>query len=448
MMALFATCWNLPPAAPPGTALAQDEEAEEEATASEDGMEPAAEGEEVRIPLLPNAEDSNQPPAISEGETRPAAPGSVENGFEPTSETVAVPPLVAPESQDAGQHPQERRIGDALQELLELNPVVATVNGEEIRWAEVIESAEDLPLENEDQVESLFPALLDRLVDLKLLTAAARAEDLASDERIRAQVRRYEENLIRERYLRDYLEQTVDERSLRERYDILVATIGSSQQVHARHILVATEEEAAALIGALDGGADFGLLARKYSKGPSAARGGDLGYFDPARMVPEFSEAALRLEIGSYTAEPVRSPFGWHVIELLDHTVEGVPPFAEMRPALDEQLTQEALQTLLQRLRGESEIALFPEQSEIAPSPPATTNQESTAPAEVPEPNLRAGSPGGATATTAIGDEPEDNSGKAESVGSDPSSVSNADANPVPLFAPREGELPNQSWSE
>ena len=337
-----------------------------------------------------------------------------------------------PGAQDAvPEEPGIARLGDALRELEEINPVVATIDGQEIRWAEVIGSAEDLSLETEDQVEALFPALLDRLVDLKLVAGAARGAGLDQDETIQAQVRRYEENLIRERYVQDYLETVVDETNLRERYDVLVETIGSSQQIHARHILVPTREEAEVLIDALDDGADFALLARKYSKGPSGARGGDLGYFDPGRMVPEFSEAALALEVGSYTAEPVRSPFGWHVIELLDHSVEGVPPFNEMEGALREQLTQEALEKLLQELRQGAELEFFPDPEETARRPPAQADPEAldsgpATPRQQPEVSVDDENPDTR--------EPDDGA----FVPLDPTEVPAVGVNPVPLFTPAE----------
>ena len=89
------------------------------------------------------------------------------------------------------------------------------------------------------------------------------------------------------------------------------------------HILLSSEEEARKVIEQLDVGSDFAALARSRSIGPSGPRGGDLGYFDPSRMVPEFAEAALELEVGAYSAEPVRTAFGWHVIQLLDHRMEG-----------------------------------------------------------------------------------------------------------------------------
>lgn len=103
------------------------------------------------------------------------------------------------------------------------------------------------------------------------------------------------------------------------------------EYVWARHILVDTPEEAEIIIGKLKAGQDFAQLARDFSKDGSASTGGDLGWFDKSRMVKEFSDAAFALQnIGDYT-EPVKSQFGFHIIQLLGR---------ETRPATSDRLTE------------------------------------------------------------------------------------------------------------
>ena len=169
---------------------------------------------------------------------------------------------------------------------------------------------------------------------------------------------------MRELYVNQRLGRLVTEEGVKFRYDALVKRLGSKQHLRARHILVETEAEARDLVAVLEAGGDFEALARENSIGPSAERGGDLGYFDPKRMVPQFSEAALAMEIGTYTREPVETPFGWHIIQLIDRRFTGVPPFEEMEASLREQLTQEVMDEILGELRAENEIELFPETPE------------------------------------------------------------------------------------
>src|SRR3546814_19799054 len=92
--------------------------------------------------------------------------------------------------------------------------------------------------------------------------------------------------------------------------------------MRGRHILLDSEEAAVAAIERLDGGEVFISLATELSQGPSAARGGDLGYFHPSRMPPDFAGAALAPEPGQYTRAPVRPEFGWHIILLVDRRPE------------------------------------------------------------------------------------------------------------------------------
>jgi peptidyl-prolyl cis-trans isomerase C len=296
--------------------------------------------------------------AQSEDDARTGSEGEPAIPTDPAEATHADDGKETPEVESAGEQPV---LGDALRELMEINPIVARVDGSDIRWAEVVWSSGDLPLEDEEQIESLFPALLDRLIDLKLLAAAARRAGLDKAEDIKLQVAIYEANLIRERLLSNHLKQVVNEETVRRRYEDLVRATDSSHQIRARHILLSSEEEARNVIERLDAGSDFAALARSRSTGPSAPRGGDLGYFDPSRMVPEFARAALELEVGAYSAEPVRTAFGWHVIQLLDHRMEGVPDYEEMRASITEQLRQEAAQNYLRELRGAAAVEYFPE---------------------------------------------------------------------------------------
>ena len=120
----------------------------------------------------------------------------------------------------------------------------------------------------------------------------------------------------------------------------------------ARHILVATQGEAAEIITQLDGGADFAELAKEKSTGPSGPSGGDLGWFPPERMVAEFSQAVQALEDGAYSKEPVQTQFGWHVILREESRDAAPPPFDSVRDALKQNVEGQKLQDYLESLRG------------------------------------------------------------------------------------------------
>ncbi len=283
---------------------------------------------------------------------------------------VLMAPLAVMAQEDA---PAQESEADAvrqrtLEQLHADNPVVARVNEGEIRWREVAAMAEQLPPEYRGRLAEVFPVLLDRRIELRLLGEAARDEDLDEEPEIIAQVRAYEERLIRELYLERFLDEAVTEKLLREGYDALVARTAEEDEVRARHILVESEDEARAIIAELDRGADFVELAEQRSKGPSASAGGDLGYFTRERMVAPFAEAAFALEPGRYSAEPVETQFGWHVIRVEDRRPAEVPGYSELRPELERQLRQRLTRRLLAELREDAEIEVFPADAYPAPA--------------------------------------------------------------------------------
>jgi peptidyl-prolyl cis-trans isomerase C len=287
-------------------------------------------------------------------------------------------PLTLPETPGGASGAEVARLKDALKEMNTHNPVVARVNGHAIRWAEVVASAQDLPPRYRDQIESVFPALLDRLVDLRLLADAARAEGLRDDPAVRERLASFEDRVLSSVLLERYLNEKVSTADLRARYDALVAARRGDREIRARHILVESEEAAAAAIARLDQGEVFISLAKELSTGASAARGGDLGYFHPSRMAPAFAEAALALEPGDYTREPVETEFGWHVILLVDRRADNIPSFLDMQDKLREEARKEAVDRLVVGLRREASVEMFPEDALESATGESTTGESTT----------------------------------------------------------------------
>jgi peptidyl-prolyl cis-trans isomerase C len=210
--------------------------------------------------------------------------------------------------------PATERLGTALQQIGRDNPLLAVVNGKEIRWAEIEKSAQGLPEDVRSQLETVFPALLQRLIDVELLVWAAREGGLAEDAEVRRLVADYEDRVLSDTLIRRQISDRVTEDMLRARYDTHIANQAARTEVWARHILLDSEALARKTIGELDAGADFADLARARSLGPTAERGGDLDYFTRDNMIPEFAAAAFALEVGRYSPDPVQTEFGWHVI--------------------------------------------------------------------------------------------------------------------------------------
>jgi peptidyl-prolyl cis-trans isomerase C len=211
-------------------------------------------------------------------------------------------------------------------------------------------------------VDDLTPeersAMIDRLVTFQIAATEAERLGLHQERNIAASLELARltvlANSVVERHLED---NPPGEAELRDLYEQRIENL-SGTEYKARHILVESEEEAASLIEQLDGGADFAELAQEFSTGPTGPSGGDLGWFAPDRMVAPFSAAVQSLEVGAFSAEPVQTQFGWHVI-LLEETRDQQPPGIEsMRVELTSIAQQQRVQSFLQGLREAADIAV------------------------------------------------------------------------------------------
>jgi peptidyl-prolyl cis-trans isomerase C len=144
---------------------------------------------------------------------------------------------------------------------------------------------------------------------------------------------------------------------LQKAYDEAVAS-ATRTEYKARHILVNEEEQAKSLIAELDGGANFGDLARKHSLGPTGKNGGELDWFDASQMVTPFAEAVSAMDVGTYSKTPVQTQFGWHVIELQDSRKAEPPTFEEAKPQLVGLLKRQALAQQLAEMRDGAMVEL------------------------------------------------------------------------------------------
>jgi peptidyl-prolyl cis-trans isomerase C len=248
----------------------------------------------------------------------------------------------------------------AQQPVADDDPVVAVVNGEPIQRAELEEVARGLPEQfRQMPMQMLYGVLLDRVIDFRLLSNEAERVGMGDEPGVEEALARARANVLRDALVEQKIAEGTTEERLRELYEGLRQSDDfAKEEVHARHILLESEEDARAVIAELQGGADFAALAQERSTGPSAPSGGDLGYFQRGQMVPEFGEAAFALEPGAITTEPVQTQFGWHVIKLLDRrTAE--PTFAESEPQLRQDLAREIVTALVADLREDAEIERF-----------------------------------------------------------------------------------------
>jgi peptidyl-prolyl cis-trans isomerase C len=240
------------------------------------------------------------------------------------------------------------------------DPVVAIVDGTPIRRSEMLATQRQLPAQFQQMpLEAIFPILLERMIDAKLISAAGRGAGLQNDPEVKSRIANYEERVVQEVYLTRKISAGATDAKLRERYDAWVKANPPKEEIRARHILVATEAEAIAIIAELAKGGDFRKLAGEKTIDPSGkTTGGDLGFFGKDEMVPEFSAVAFALKDGQVTDKPVKTQFGWHVI-LVEERRTLAPSFEEMREQLTSDLSQEIVNDEVQRLRKDAKVERF-----------------------------------------------------------------------------------------
>jgi len=194
-------------------------------------------------------------------------------------------------------------------------------------------------------------AAIDELTSIYLVSNLPRAAELGKTPELRAQIELQERALLFNAFAQEFLAANQPtEQEIFNVYEEQVA-LSPQQEFKARHILVESQAAASALITELQGGADFAELAKANSTGPSGPSGGDLGWFPAQAMVAPFSAAVAALEDGAYTAEPVQTQFGWHVILREDSRDAAPPPLASVRDVIVQRIGQQKFQEFLSGLR-------------------------------------------------------------------------------------------------
>jgi peptidyl-prolyl cis-trans isomerase C len=241
------------------------------------------------------------------------------------------------------------------------DPVVATVNGQQIRLSELEVAQQALPPQYRNMpIQSVYPALLDRIIDSKLVVADGRKNKIPDDPAFKKRMAFVEDQVLQDFWLQREIAKRVTSEKMHQRYQERLKSTPAEEEVRARHILVATEDEAKALIAELKKGGAFDKLAKEKSTDKaSGAEGGDLGWFKKTDMVKEFADAAFALKKGELTETPVKTQFGYHVIKLEDRRQAPPPSFEELQDQIREELARATVTQILDQLRAGAKIEKF-----------------------------------------------------------------------------------------
>lgn len=269
---------------------------------------------------------------------------------------LSLSPLMA---QEAAPAPADAAAAPAAAPV-DPNAVIATVNGQKLTEADLGLAEGELSQQfSQLPPEQRRAAALSAAIEIRVMADQAVATGLDKDPEFQRRMAFLQQRALHGEMVEKGVVDKVTDAEVRARYDQEIASTPPVNEIHARHILVKTKEEAEAIIKQLDGGADFQKLANEHTSDPSGkTNGGDLGWFGPGQMVPEFDKAAVALEIGKYTKEPVQTQFGWHVIKLEDKRTKQPPAFDDVKDQAKQAVIRDKYFALVKQLRGAAKVEI------------------------------------------------------------------------------------------
>ena len=246
------------------------------------------------------------------------------------------------------------------------NPVLAKVNGAEIRQSDLALAEEDLgPSLAQMDPSTKRENVLAFLIDMKIVAKAAEDKKVENNEEFKKRLAFTRNRLLMDSLLATEGKAATTDEAMKKVYEEASKQITGEAEVHARHILVESEDDAKAIAAELKKGADFAELAKKKSKDPGASDGGDLGFFTKDQMVPEFSAVAFTLEPGKIS-DPVKSQFGWHIIKVEEKRNRQAPAFEQVKTQIETYVTRKAQADYVAKLREAAKVERLDKPDETA----------------------------------------------------------------------------------
>ena len=274
----------------------------------------------------------------------------------PKSPAPAVPnsgPATAPRRSDATVDREQPAQASA-------DPMIALVEGHPIYLSQLGRATADLP-ENlrELPFDTLYPVLLERIIDHEALVTMARRGGLDNRPDVQQDLQAAADRILEAAYLSQEANPKVTEAAIQARYNRQFANRPAAEEVRARHILVASESEARKVLEDLRKGADFAATARVLSKDPDGARGGDLGFFRREQVWPGFGDVAFSLQPGQLAPDPVKNEFGWHIIKVEEKRLVAPPSYSDVHDRLQQELLSAAVAQAVEQARGQVSVRRF-----------------------------------------------------------------------------------------
>jgi peptidyl-prolyl cis-trans isomerase C len=233
---------------------------------------------------------------------------------------------------------------------------LAVVNGKPVPSSRADVMIKQLATQGQQDSPQLRAMVKEELINREVLMQEADKRGVPNSPEVKNQVEIARQSIAIRALVQDYLKKNpVSDAEIKAEYDKFKSQAGD-KEYHARHILVEKEDDAKAIIAKLKTGAKFEDLAKQSKDPGSAANGGDLDWASPASFVKPFSDAMVALKKGEFTATPVHTQYGYHVIKLDDVRAAKIPTLEEVKPQIAESLQQKKLQAFQQELRSKAKI--------------------------------------------------------------------------------------------
>ncbi|MGA9443015.1 MAG: peptidylprolyl isomerase [Methyloceanibacter sp.] len=238
------------------------------------------------------------------------------------------------------------------------DPVVARVNGFEIKQSDLDFAASEVgPRLGTVRPEDRKRVLMQFMIENELFAGAGEQEKLDESDTFDKRAAYHRRRALRDAFFDKNVRGAVDDAEAKKVFEENISKVKPEQEISARHILVDTEDEAKEVKAQLEGGSDFAKLAAEKSKDKNA-EGGSLGFFSRGQMLKPFEDAAFALDVGKLS-EPVKTSFGWHIIEIQEKRNQELPSFDDVKDPIISQLVVRKAQSVVGDLRSKAKIEIL-----------------------------------------------------------------------------------------
>jgi peptidyl-prolyl cis-trans isomerase C len=253
--------------------------------------------------------------------------------------------------------------------------VVAQINGVDIKQSDLDFAASEVGAQLANfPPEDRRRMLLQFVIENELMAEAAVKAGLDSGQSFEDRLKYHRRRTLRDAYFDKSVRNAVPDEEAKKIYEAKVAGMKPEEEIHARHILVATEAEAKEVQERLKKGEDFATVAKEKSKDPSA-EGGDLGFFSRGQMLKPFEDAAFALKEGEIS-DPVQTQFGWHIIKVEDKRTKQPPEFEKVKDQIEAFLARKAQTDFITKLRQTAKVERLDKPADQKPAEPKPAEQK------------------------------------------------------------------------